>query len=83
MLLRLLCDRQNWYHGLITALEPSKQSFGLVFRSGRDELVLFFNDLTIEGSFRGRRTLGMLEDKPRKEMKEWARRYAEPELHPK
>ena len=83
MLFRLLCDRQNWYHGLITVLEPSKQSFGLVFRSGRDELVLFFNDLTIEGSFRGRRTLGMLEDKPRKEMKEWAQRYAEPELQPK
>jgi hypothetical protein len=81
-IVQVLGKERNWYNGLYTIVEAADQptNVGLLFRAGRDELVLFFSEMTVQGTFRGKRIAGMLEDKPRSKFDEWKRRYAQPEL---
>ena len=83
-LMSILGDKRNWYYGLIAIMEvPDVPSIGILFRSGRDEFTLFFNEITIEASFHGERDNGMLEDEPTKKFNEWKQHYASTELHSK
>jgi hypothetical protein len=79
---QLLGKELNWYNGLYTIVEAADQpaNVGLLFRAGKDELVLFFSEMTVQGTFQGKRVGGMLEDEPRTKFEEWKRRYARPEL---
>ena len=79
---QLLGNEASWWHGLaaIAIPEPQPTNIGLRFRSGKDEVVLFFNSATVEGKFREIELGGLLEDKPKKEFEEWKRRYAQPEV---
>jgi len=54
-----------------------------LFRSPADELVLFFDSVTIRGSFRRRSFYGGLEDKAREQLESWKQRYARLELQSK
>ncbi len=78
----LLGNYDNWWHGLFTIAleEPLPIKIGLLFRIGRDELVLFADSEAVEGTFRGTNIIGMLEDKPKKNFEDWKRHYAQPEL---
>jgi len=53
-IVQLLGNYENWSHGLYTIGIPENQppNIGLLFRSGKDELVLFFNSDTVQGKFR-------------------------------
>jgi hypothetical protein len=84
-LVRLLGDDRNWYHGLLTFGDWPEQAanVGFVFRRGKDELVLFFSEVVIYGTFRGHRLVGDLEDKVQPQMSHWKRRYASTELQTK
>jgi hypothetical protein len=81
-LLQLLGNRRNWYYGFYTIGEPTDQptNIGFVFRSGTDELVLFFDYMTIQGTFRGNQVARMLEEGARNKLEAWKRRYAQREL---
>jgi hypothetical protein len=81
-IVQLLGNDASWWHGLaaIAIPEPQPTNIGLLFRSGKDELVLFFNSEAVEGKFRDIELGGLLEDKPKKEFEEWKRHYAQPEL---
>ena len=89
-LVRLLTDQRNWYHGGYTMIlaEPEPRNIGVLFRSGRSELVLFFSGSftssagRVEGSFNGQHVSNMLEDDAGKEMEEWSHRFAQPERPP-
>jgi hypothetical protein len=81
---RLLGDPRNWFEGFLDVVEPlGVPSVGVLFRSEGDELVLFLDDKTISGSFRGRSYYGALENKPIEQLEKWKERYASPELQPK
>jgi hypothetical protein len=81
---RLLSDPHNWYDGLLTVVEPlGVRNVGVLFRSRGDQLVLFLNDITISGSFRGRSYYGALENKPIEQLEKWKERYAGLELQAK
>jgi hypothetical protein len=85
-IVQLLGREQNWYNGLYTIMEGADQptNVGFLFRSGKDELVLFFSEMTVvtgvHGTFMGKRVEGMLEEEPRAKFEEWKRRYAQTEL---
>jgi hypothetical protein len=79
----LLGDRQNWWHGgrsLLTSTEPRKD-IGLLFRQQRNELVLFFDDTLVDGTFNGQDTSGLFDDKQAKKLEQWKRRFARTELN--
>lgn len=61
-LLLILGTAGNWWNGLLTIVERLDQptNVGFLFQTGRDELVLFFREETVEGRFRGRQLLGAL-----------------------
>lgn len=90
MLIGILADHQNWYHGGYTLIltRPESGNIGVLLRSGQSELVLFFSGSftsysgRIEGAFNGQHVSNMLEDVPGKKMDEWSRRFAQPELGP-
>src|SRR6059058_3867451 len=69
---RLLGSYENWWHGLYTIVleEPLPTKIGLLFRTRRDDLVLFADSETVEGTFRGTDIAGMLEDKPKKKFED-------------
>ena len=76
----LLGTSGNWYEGFYKLIiaDEGQRGLGLVFRRGRDEVVLFWSQITrVEGTFNGRYINGLLDDrtgKPR--MERWLRRYA-------
>jgi hypothetical protein len=89
-LVRLLADHRNWYQGgyhMIVA-GPEPRNIGLLFRSARRELILFFsNSFTsysghVQGALNGQHVQDMLEDNPGKKMDKWTRRFAPQELVP-
>jgi hypothetical protein len=81
-IVQLLGNDASWWHGLSAIAIPEKQAtnIGLLFRSGKEELVLFFNSETVEGKFREIELGGLLERKPKEEFEAWKRQYAQPEL---
>jgi hypothetical protein len=87
-LVALLADGRNWYHGGYTLIQtrPDPRNIGVLFRSGRSELVLFFSSSftsysgSVQGSFNGQHVSDMLEDGPGKKLTEWGRRFAQSEL---
>jgi hypothetical protein len=81
-IVQLLGNEGSWWHGLaaIAIPEPQQTNIGLLFRSGKDEVVLFFNSETVEGKFREIELGGLLEKKPKAEFEDWKRHYAQPEL---
>jgi hypothetical protein len=81
---RLLGNPSNWYNGLLTVAEPvGLPSAGVLLRSNRDELVLFFDPSTMTAKFRGRFYYGALEHKPIEHLEKWKERYARLELQGK
>jgi hypothetical protein len=57
------------------------RNVGFVFRTGRDQLTLFFSSGgRMEGSFKGEHTGGSLEEKQEKQLERWKAKYAQPEL---
>ena len=84
----LLAGQESWYRGgyKLIKVRAEPRNIGVLFRRGRNELVLFFSSSftssagRIEGAFNGRHVVGMLEDDPGKEMERWRRRFAQPEL---
>jgi hypothetical protein len=84
----LLGNRVSWWQGGYTLISPGPEppNVGLVFRRGRDEVVLFFESGFysytghVKGTLNGQHASGLLEKKQSKQMQEWRRRYAQPEL---
>lgn len=81
----LLGRERNWYVGQYTLLgTPKSTTVGLLFRQGKNELVLFFSGevetILAEGSFNGQYVADILEQKPGKKFAQWTRRYAQIEL---
>jgi len=83
-LVRLLSHQNDWFQGSyggLIMLEPERRNIGFIFRRGGDELVLFFRGGGVaEGTFNGQHTGGLLEDERGKQLEEWKRHYARPEL---
>jgi hypothetical protein len=85
---QILGNRLSWWQGgyslIRTRVEPP--NIGLVFRKGRDEVVLFFtsgfDSYTghVKGTLNGQHISDLLDKKPSKQMQEWRRKYAQPEL---
>jgi hypothetical protein len=68
-IMRLLGKERNWYQGhySLIAIEPEPTNVGLVFRRGKNELVLFFSgEGFAEGSFNGQYVADPLQDEPGK-----------------
>ena len=81
---RLLGNPSNWYDGMLTVAEPlGLPSAGVLLRSNRDELVLFFNPSTMTAKFRDRFYYGALENKPMEQLEKWKERYARLEVQGK
>jgi|ERR1700730_13806859 hypothetical protein len=77
----LLGDQRSWHYGLyMVSAAPGHPSIGVLFRSGREELVLFFNLFTVDATFNGKRESGMLDDAAQTKFEEWKKRYASREL---
>ena len=83
-LVRLLSHQNDWFQGSyggLIMLEPERRNIGFIIRRGGDELVLFFRGGGVaEGTFNGQHTGGLLEDERGKQLEEWKRHYARPEL---
>ena len=85
---QILGNRLSWWQGgyslIQTRAEPP--NIGLVFRKGKDEVVLFFTSGFdsyaghVNGTLNGQHISDLLDKKPSKQMQEWRRRYAQPEL---
>jgi len=85
---KLLANPKSWWQGGYTLLHPGPEppNIGLVFRRGGDEVVLFFesgfDSYTgyVKGTLNGQHASGLLEKKQSKQIQEWRRLYAQPEL---
>jgi hypothetical protein len=86
-LVAFLSNEANWYHGLMTVgIVYPPGSVGFSFRAQNDELVLFVASdctagCTVEGSFRGKDILGMLNECAQPALDSWKQRYAPLETH--
>lgn len=76
----LLGQRSHWYSGFYNLAVVPDTGFGLLFRSGADELVLFFIHGIAHGTINGRSTSGLLEDSVDSQFEKWQKTYAQPEL---
>ena len=76
----LLGKRSNWYSGFYNLVIVPDPGFGLVFRDGAHELVLFFIHSIAKGTINGRSTSGVLEDSVSAEFEKWQKAYARREL---
>jgi hypothetical protein len=76
----LLGQRSHWYSGFYNLVIVPDPGFGLVFRDGTDELVLFFIHSIADGTINGRSTSGVLEDSVVAQFEEWQKTFAQPEL---
>jgi hypothetical protein len=81
-IVQILGNYESWWHGLYTIgiSENQPTNIGLLFRSGKDELVLFFNSDTVNGKFRAVELGGLLEDGPKEQFEAWKHHYAQAEL---
>jgi hypothetical protein len=82
-IVQLLGNERNWFHGfddfLMLGREP--RNIGLLFRRGKDEVVLFLKcDGRAEGTINGQHVENALKEKRRKQIDNWLQRYARPEL---
>jgi hypothetical protein len=80
-LTRLLGNEKNWCHCVfdLVIVEPEPTNVGLLFRRGREELVLFFTRGGFaEGTFNGHYIANPLDDGER--MDKWSSRFARIEL---
>ena len=80
----LLGDERSWWQGMyeLAVVNDGSPGIGLLFRSGRSEVVLFTSSFTDEeGTFNGQHIAGLLDDeRGRRQMEAWKHRYAQPEL---
>jgi hypothetical protein len=76
----LLGQRSHWYSGFYNLIVVPDPGFGLVFRDGADELVLFFIHGIANGTINGRSTSGVLEHPVTEQFEKWQKTYAQPEL---
>jgi hypothetical protein len=84
----LLTNPKSWWQGGYTLIHPGAEppNIGLVFRGGGDEVVLFFetgfDSYTgyVKGTLNGQHISALLNKEPSKQMQEWRRLYAQPEL---
>jgi hypothetical protein len=76
----LLGQRSHWYSGFYNLAVVPDSGFGLLFRDGADELVLFFIHGIAHGTINGRSTSGVLEDPASAQFEKWQKTYAQPEL---
>lgn len=82
-IVQLLGNERNWFHGLddFLMLGREPRNIGLLFRHGKDEVVLFFKyEGRAEGTINGQYVENALQEKQRKQIHNWAQRYAKPEL---
>jgi hypothetical protein len=80
-LVRLLGQQSDWWAGGYSGvLVIPTRDIGFVFRHGRDEVVLFFADDTLQGTLNGKNTSGLLDGKRHEQFEAWKRRYAQQEL---
>ena len=82
-LVRLLSREKSWFEGFddTVAVGREPRNVGFIFRTGKDEFVMFFSvGGKMEGAFKGEHTGGSLEDKPERQFENWKLRYAQPEL---
>lgn len=88
-LIRLVGHQQNWYVGWDNRFGagPPPKDIGLLFRRGRDELVLFFYPgEMVDARFNGQRQdtrWSLLDGRAYKAMEQWKVRYARRELEAK
>ena len=85
-IVRLLGDKGSWWDGMyhLAIIDDGSRGIGLIFRHGRDEVVIFWSRITVtEGTFNGRNVAGLLNDGPEQALERWANRYARHELAPK
>lgn len=78
-----LDTKEDWWQGLYVLGGDDKPptDVGFVFKTGKDELVLFFtDDLIASGTLNGEFFKGLLNEGPSQKLKEWAARYAQAEL---
>jgi hypothetical protein len=76
----LLGQRSHWYSGFYSLAIVPDPGFGLIFRDGPQELVLFFIHGIADGTINGRTTSGLLEDPVAAQFEKWQKTYAKPEL---
>jgi hypothetical protein len=84
----ILGNRLSWWQGgyslISTRAEPP--NIGLIFRRGRDEVVLFFASGFysytghVKGTLNGQHASDLLDKTPSEQMQQWRRRYAQAEL---
>ena len=84
-IVRLLGDKRNWDQGggSLTIIKGGKSpsDIGLLFRRGKNELVLLYLDSWVIGTFNGEHVNGILEhEKQLKLLEVWKHHYAQPEL---
>jgi hypothetical protein len=87
-LVTLLGYQQDWFwaHDSRFSVGREPTNIGLIFRHGRDELILFFSaGGVVTGAYNGQHTSGTLDDGVKEEeanqkIENWKRRYAQPEL---
>jgi hypothetical protein len=85
---QILGNRFSWWQGGYSLIQTREEppNIGLVFRKGKDEVVLFFesgfDSYTghVNGTLNGQHISDLLDTKPSKQMQEWRRRYAQLEL---
>ncbi len=79
----LLGNERSWLHGFDDFIMPGPVpgNIGLVFRRGKDEVVIFFKyEGHAEGTLKGQYFEDALEEKQAQQIKNWAQRYAKFEL---
>jgi len=83
-IVRLLGREQNWWHGAYHIVVPGTPptDVGFIFRSKRDELVLFFLEYLVDGALNGQNVSGSFGNHSgdRKRLETWKHRYAAAEL---
>ena len=82
---RLLSDERSWFQGFDDriSIAPEPRNIGLLFRHGRDELVLFLSaGGMVDARFNGQRqrTRWSLQYRPEQEIEKWKGMYAGPEI---
>ncbi len=82
-IVRLLGQERNWFHGhydgVVIGREP--RNIGFLFRRATDVIVLFFEyGGYAEGTINGQYFGDVLEEKQKKQIEDWKRRYAQAEL---
>jgi hypothetical protein len=78
----LLRDPQSWWHhGFYTLVVPEHQppDIGFLFRSDKEDLVIFFTGGMADGRFRGEPLSGLLDGSAASDLRAWRQRFACPD----